>query len=98
MNEEMAKQLDLVQREREKQVSIGYTNEYNKSVNKEEQMAKAASWIVQYDDENYDAELSEIVKPEGWDLTYWMRLCKKPYKDRVRIGAALLVAELERIE
>ena len=98
MNEEMAKQLDLVEREREKQVELGYTNQYNKYINRKMQMSQAASWIVQYDDENFDRELSEIVKPDGWDLKYWLRLCQKPYKDRVRIAAALLVAELERIE
>ena len=98
MNEVMMNQLDLVKKEREKQVELGYTNQYNKDINRKMQMSQAASWIVQYDYENFDKELSEIVKPDGWDLKYWLMLCQKPYKDRVRIAAALLVAEMERIE
>ena len=98
MNEEMAKQLDLVQREREKQVELGYTNQYNKDINRKMQMSQAASWIVQYDDENFDKELSELVKPEGWDLKYWLSLCQKPYKERLKIAAALIIAEMERVE
>ena len=94
----MKHEINLVETERVKQINLGYTNQYNKDINRKMQMSQAASWIVQYDDENFDKELSELVKPEGWDLKYWLRLCQKTYKDRVRIAAALLVAELERIE
>lgn len=94
----MKHEINLVETERVKQINLGYTIDHDKKVNYKRQLAQAASWIVQYDDENFDKELSEIVKPDGWDLKYWLRLCQKPYKDRVKIAAALLVAELERIE
>ena len=53
-------QLDLVKKEREKQVELGYTNQYNKDINRKMQMSQAASWIVQYDDENFDKEVAII--------------------------------------
>lgn len=36
--------------------------------------------------------------PENWDTEWFETLCKKPQEDRIRIAAALLAAELDRLE
>lgn len=94
----MKHEINLVETERVKQINLGYTIDHDKKVNHKRQLSQAASWIVQYDDENFDKELSEIVKPDGWDLKYWLNLCQKPYKERLKIAAALIIAEMERVE
>lgn len=38
------------------------------------------------------------VEPLNWDRTWFARLCEKPQKDRIRIAAALLAAELDRLD
>lgn len=36
--------------------------------------------------------------PVGWSSEIWIRMIKKPYKDRVIIASALLAAEVDRID
>lgn len=42
-----------------------------------------------------DAEFSP---PFGWDEEWWVRLCRKPYMERLAISAALLMAEIDRVD
>lgn len=34
--------------------------------------------------------------PENWDIEWFGRLCKKPFKERLKIAGALLAAEWDR--
>lgn len=40
----------------------------------------------------------DMIEPENWDAEWFEKLCKKPQEDRIRIAAALLAAELDRLE
>ena len=40
----------------------------------------------------------ELIEPLNWDRERFIRLCEKPQEDRIRIAAALLAAELDRLE
>jgi len=35
--------------------------------------------------------------PPGWDVSFFMKLVNKPYKQRLRIAGALIAAEIDRI-
>lgn len=36
-------------------------------------------------------------RPMGWDSEIWMKMIRKPYKDRLIIAGALIAAEIDRL-
>ena len=36
-------------------------------------------------------------KPTGWDEPTWLKMCSKPYKERLAIAGAFIAAEYDRI-
>jgi len=39
----------------------------------------------------------EFEIPFGWNEDAWVKLCRKAYKERVIVAAALLIAEIDRV-
>lgn len=44
-----------------------------------------------------DAPNFSLANPDGWDVDIWLKMCAKPYKERLIIAAALLAAEIDRL-
>ena len=80
--------LDLIAAEREKQISKGYTVEHDQAYNPTGRLPVIADDMIN----------RRITKcPDNWDYKYWVSLCNRPYKDRVRIAATWYAKELEVI-
>ncbi len=67
--------------------------------NKAHQLPQAASVLLEPD--SYIQKLLASEKadcPEGWNKAIWLRMLQKPYKERLIIGGALILAEHTRLE
>ena len=84
--------------ERRKQIDkYQYTAEYqaeHPQYYADHQLQYAAHTLLNVDIMGY----TRIVEPLNWDRAWFVRLCEKPQKDRIRIAAALLAAELDRLQ
>lgn len=94
----MKKGIELIAEERQNQISKGYTTEIDIRVNNDKQLLDAAVLLMSYTEHlNYlDYNFHECV-PDGWNLDIWVRLCRKPYLERITIAGALIAAEIDRI-
>lgn len=82
--------------ERQHQLDKGRTPSYDAYVNQEEQLGLAASFLA-HPDPNQDVELIDAFRPKGWYPDGWRKLCQKPYEERLKIAAALCLAEMDRL-
>lgn len=87
--------IELVTKERQEQIEKhGYDKYHDDEVNDTEghdglyPLATAAIAVVKGD----DGEM-----PAGWDQAIANKMCSKPYMKRLIIGAALFIAEIDRI-
>lgn len=60
----------------------------------DDQLQYAAHTLLNVDIIGY----THIVEPLHWDREWFIRLCENPQEDRIRIAAALLAAELDRLD
>ncbi len=87
--------IELINDERNEQLTIhGRTVEMDVTQNGSYQLTIAAAKLLSYpaDVINYN------IPPVGWDIDLWKHMIEKPYTDRIRMAAALLAAELDRLE
>ena len=95
--------IKLILKEREEQLTKhGRTVESDKQHNTEYQLVDAATALMEsFDTENPDHEI--WVKgvadnpPIGWGGEAWVKLVKKPYKERLVYAGALIAAEIDRV-
>lgn len=87
-----------IAKERQEQISKhGRTVYHDSKINDQEQLAKAAAYLIECDESDED-KLHGLYCPNGWDLLVWLKMCKKHQIERLIISAALLAAEIDRIE
>lgn len=87
--------IELITKERQEQIEKhGRTPQYDIEVNNDEQLTEAAFVLM--------AEIPDDIKPElcpeGWDEAIWIKMVNKPYKDRLITAAALIAAEIDRLQ
>lgn len=87
----------LIALERKKQLHKGFSIQYDKDINQDNQLSLAASFLAHPEPSGHDEELIEFFKPEGWSLEYWESMCNKTHEERLIIAGALIAAELDRI-
>lgn len=61
------------------------------------QLPHAANMLLQADDELMSQYL-ETFPPYDWDMVIWLKMCAKPYKERLIIAGALIAAEIDRLQ
>lgn len=85
--------IELISEEREKQISKhGFTGEHHfnhPEYYDKNQLVEAAVKI--------GAPIPYNQAPENWDAKWFSNLCNRPYKERLIISGALIVAEIDRI-
>lgn len=90
--------VELIVQERQKQIDkYGFTGEHH--ANRPEwydssQLLVAAENLLFDESEEVNHELW---CPINWDLEWWLRLCAKPFKERLVVSSALIAAELDRL-
>jgi hypothetical protein len=93
------KPTQLIEQERAKQIAKGFDAAHD-DAHKNSEIALAAKcilWaVVQYDNPDKDITVQASVWP--WGAGDWARIVAHPKKQLIVIAAALLVAELERLE
>lgn len=88
--------IELIVQERKEQIEKhNRTVEHDVHSNDQGQLRFAADFIISYikfspNPDNF--------KPEGWDIDYWSKLCKKSYRERLIIAGALIAAEIDRLQ
>lgn len=80
--------IDLITSERFEHKLCGRTIKYDVENNMDGQLAQAAAALIEGD---------ITWMPEGWDDEKCKKLMKKPYSKRLVVAAALLAAEIDRL-
>lgn len=81
-------------------VEKGHTVEADVKHNSNYELAKAGILLSVPDQDQLDLDdLTEIFQKEcpNWDLEWLLKTHHKSYKDRLKVGISLLIAELERV-
>jgi len=104
MNElDLSEGVKAILQERRKQIDkYGFSAEFQAEHPEyygAEQLISAAYELlkIDYDDYPLDVRQYGVVCPKGWDKEWFTKLALKDKKDRIRIAAALLAAELDRL-
>lgn len=86
--------IDLINQERTEQIfKHGRTPQHDLQYNNEYQLKDAARALL------IDNEQQRIIScPKNWNHEIWAKMCRKSYAARLTISAALLAAELDRLE
>ena len=86
--------LELIQQERKEQIEKhGRTLDHDIKYNADKEMGKAASMLAVPE----VPEFFITFPPKGWDKEVWKKMISKPYKQRLIIAGALILAELDRL-
>lgn len=80
--------IELTQAERQKQLEK-FSIDHDYRLNKQQQLKDAALLLIISSD--------EVHAPKGWDKEQWDKMKAKPYKERLVMAAALLAAEVDRL-
>lgn len=86
---------------REKQTQVlGKTVEFDLIVNQSGQLRFAATTLSSYENLHLiaDPRNYETYRPQGWDKQVWIKLCRKPFVERVAIAGSFLAAEVDRLQ
>ena len=87
--------LDLIKEERrEHHIKHGINIPMDVQNNDRCQLSVAAGILSQKEIPN---EVKETLIPYGWDRYRWDKMINKPYKERLIIAGALIVAEIDRL-
>lgn len=99
--EEQNPVLELIAKERKEQIEVHHrTIEHDVESNSDQQLRMGAYALLKIDiPEGDEIGLNEIGEfPANWNDDACVKMSNKPYKERLIIAAALIVAELDRIE
>lgn len=84
--------IELIAKERAEQIEKhGYTTERDVVENRFSQLTDAAIMLLMTD-------RHKLTPPSFWDVSIWKRMIAKSEKERMIISAALLAAEIDRIQ
>jgi hypothetical protein len=82
--------IELIAQERKEQIEKhGRTIDNDAFYNNDGQLRQAAASLMGQRQTNED--------PDGWDTAIWVRMLKKPLKERLIIAGALIAAEIDRL-
>lgn len=98
--EERQEQIEKHGRSIEQDVKLNHGHyEENGEVFNNPQLTHAAGQLIHPDDSVF-RQLFEagIFMPHRWDKNIWVKMMKKPYKERLIIAGALIAAEIDRIQ
>lgn len=91
--------IELIIKKRESQLAKGYTPEEDLLTNNSCQLLNAIHVMVFYQNIDKDSESNILSKiPANWDKQVWLKMCRKPYTERLAIAGALIAAEIDRIQ
>ena len=94
----MRQGIELILLERLEQIEKhGRTVERDRTVNEDQQLRIAAMKLLIKADGFDDTEAERRTPPKGWDKAVWRKMITKGYKERMIMAAALLAAEVDRI-
>lgn len=87
--------IEIITQERIEQITgKGFDAEHDAKINNQFQLTQAAQVLSKLKMSTNDS----WEPPFGWDEEWWIRLCNKPYTERVAIAGAFMAAELDRIK
>lgn len=82
--------IELIKKEREEQIlKHGRTTEKDMVENTEGQLRVAAMFLLD--------EINLCQQPKNWDGQIWVKMQRKPLKERLVIAGALIAAEIDRL-
>lgn len=61
----------------------------------EKPLTKAAAALTM---EHGNSLATQTMRPENWDTEVWLKMMRKPYKERLIIAGALIAAEIDRLQ
>lgn len=83
--------IELIAEERREQIEKhGRTIDQDVQLNYDGQLRQAAASLMGQRQTNED--------PEGWNTAIWVKMLKKPIKERLIIAGALIAAEIDRLQ
>lgn len=91
--------IELIAEERKCQLEkYGFTPQHDGKINSKKQLIYVAETLMSFlDARNFsNYELKESA-PNGWDLDLWLKICHKPYTERLAIAASFIAAEIDRL-
>lgn len=92
--------IELIAEERKEQIEKhGRTVEKDASENVYLQLSEAAS-VLALDYPHMCLEQDDVETdhcPHGWNSDIWIKMVRKPYKERLIIAGALIAAEIDRL-
>lgn len=90
----MRKSIEAIAAERDHQLTK-YSIEQDVAINSgiEKPLTRAAAFLSLE-----RLTFVHYMRPIGWAESVWLKMCAKPYKERLVIAAALIAAEIERLE
>lgn len=89
--------IELITEERKHQIEK-YSIDSDVKINNSQQLLDAAVLLMSYHDHlNYLTYQFHECVPDGWDLDAWVKLCRKPYIERLTISGAWIAAEIDRL-
>ena len=90
--------IELITKERHEQIyKHKITPEFDFKHNSEEQLVLGAIDLLLVDEIMSDDEI-KYVTPKGWDADIFLKICSKPYKERLIIAGAFIAAEIDRLQ
>jgi len=90
--------IELISNERQEQIKKhGRLIKIDVIENYQKQLAKADSLLSDPFFNEFKIVDSIDSLPDGWDADIWHKMFNKPYKERLIIAGALIVAELDRL-
>ncbi len=93
------KGLELIQQEREEQLfKHGKSIAQDVVSNYIEQLSFAAAILSCPRPIAYGSPKNNYACPIGWNTEMWLKMIRKPYKERLVIAGALLAAEIDRLQ
>lgn len=94
--------VELVADERQNQIDkYGFTGQHHAAHPEwyeDGQLISAAGMLSQYDINKHPEDLYRRIVPLNWDKEWWQRMCDKPLFERLVISAALIAAEIDRLQ
>lgn len=94
--------IELIVRERNEQLTKHQISvKQDVKNNSDNQLANVASILCcpDYDIYDDDGELLDLEEfcPFNWNVNHFLKMIKKPYKERLSIAGALIAAEIDRL-
>lgn len=91
--------IELIAQEREDQLTKhGFSAGFDADFNSMAQLREAVIHLVNNEIDHIKDENVLALCPAKWESHLWLKMCRKPIKERLSIAGALVAAEIDRLQ